>query len=124
MTGAPIPEGATTVVPFEETDENQQKESNITKIGIKLKTEKFENIRTAGEDIKSGEKILSKGDIVSSSVIGISASIGMDKIPVFRRPKIGVLSTGNELLSPGDKIQPGKIFDSNTYTISSLIKNN
>ena len=122
MTGAPIPEGATTVVPFEETDENQQKESNITKIGIKLKTEKFENIRTAGEDIKSGEKILSKGDIVSSSVIGISASIGMDKIPVFRRPNIGVLSTGNELLSPGDKIQPGKIFDSNTYTISSLIK--
>ena len=66
MTGAPIPEGATTVVPFEETDENQQKESNIKKIGIKLKTKKFENIRTAGEDIKSGEKILSKGDIVSS----------------------------------------------------------
>ena len=47
MTGAPIPEGATTVVPFEDTDEDQQKESNITKIGIKLKTEKFENIRTA-----------------------------------------------------------------------------
>ena len=122
MTGAPIPEGASTVVPFEDTDENQQKESNITKIGIKLKTEKFENIRTAGEDIKSGEKILSKGDIVSASVIGISASIGLNKIPVFRRPKIGVLSTGNELLSPGDKIEPGKIFDSNTYTIASLIK--
>ncbi|SVB81657.1 uncharacterized protein METZ01_LOCUS234511, partial [marine metagenome] len=50
MTGAPIPEGATTVVPFEDTDENQQKKSNITKIGIKLKTEKLENIRTAGED--------------------------------------------------------------------------
>ncbi|MEC7837967.1 MAG: gephyrin-like molybdotransferase Glp [Chloroflexota bacterium] len=120
MTGAPIPKGADAVVPFEDTDELTSKSSKS--IGIKLAVEKFENIRKKGEDISKGDLILKKGNEITPAIIGVLASIGFSEINVYRKPKIGILSTGNELIEPGDTIQKGKIFNSNTFSISALSK--
>ena len=120
MTGAPIPEGSNAVVPFEDTDELSSTSSDL--IGIKINVENFENIRKKGEDISKGDLIIKKGVEITPAVVGVLASIGISTIDVFRRPKIGILSTGNELIEPGQSIKDGKIYNSNTFTISSLTK--
>jgi len=120
MTGAPVPSGADAVVPFEDTNELEEKSSES--IGININVEKFENIRKKGEDISKGDKIIKIGDEISPAVIGVLASLGYSEIDVFRRPKIGILSTGNELMEPGEPVQKGKIYNSNTLSISSLSK--
>tara|TARA_B100001175_G_scaffold52813_1_gene41974 strand:+ start:1888 stop:3186 length:1299 start_codon:yes stop_codon:yes gene_type:complete len=120
MTGAPIPEGSNAVVPFEDTDELSSTSSDL--IGIKINVENFENIRKKGEDISKGDLIIKKGVEITPAVVGVLASIGVSTIDVFRRPKIGILSTGNELIEPDQSIKDGKIYNSNTFTISSLTK--
>ena len=120
MTGAPIPEGADAVIPFEDTDELTSDSSEL--IGIKVFAEEFENIRKKGEDISKGETIITRGTEITPAVVGVIASMGFDTVDVFRRPKIGILSTGNELLEPGQDLEDGKIYNSNSHTISSLTK--
>ena len=65
--------------------------------------------------------IINKGSIITSATIGMLASIGLSKVSVIRKPVIGILSTGDELIEPGEKNQLGKIYNSNTYTLSSLV---
>ena len=120
MTGAPVPDGANAVVPFEDTDENQSKSKE--KIGIKIDVVDFENIRKCGEDISEGDKVITKGTEITPAVVGVLASIGYDQIEVYRKPKVGILSTGNELIEPGEKLEKGKIYNSNSSTIASLTK--
>jgi len=120
MTGAPIPKGASAVVPFEDTDELTSKSPKL--IGIKIDVAKFENIRKKGEDISQGDLIIKNGIEITPAIIGVLASIGFSQIHTYRRPKIGILSTGNELLEPGEKIEEGKIFNSNTFSVSSMSK--
>lgn len=119
MTGAPIPSGSNAVVPFEDTTELENTDKNS--IGIKIKVENNENIRKKSEDIKEGNVIINKGSIITSATIGMLASIGLSKVSVIRKPIIGILSTGDELIEPGEKNQLGKIYNSNTYTLSSLV---
>ena len=119
MTGAPIPSGSNAVVPFEDTTELENTDKNS--IGIKIKVENNENIRKKSEDIKEGNVIINKGSIITSATIGMLASIGLSKVSVIRKPVIGILSTGDELIEPGEKNQLGKIYNSNTYTLSSLV---
>ena len=120
MTGAPIPEGAVAVIPFEDTNELNSKSPEL--IGIKIDAEKFENIRKKGEDISQGEVVINNGNEITPAVVGVLASMGLSKVDVYRRPKIGILSTGNELLEPGQSLEKGKIYNSNTHTILSLTK--
>ena len=120
MTGAPIPSGSDAVVPFEDT--NELENNDKSKIGIKISVKNLENIREKSEDIKKGSIIIKKGSLITSATIGVIASIGLEKVSVIRKPIIGILSTGNELLEPGEKNQDGKIYNSNTYTLSSLVK--
>jgi molybdopterin molybdotransferase len=120
MTGAPVPQNADAVVPFEDTNELNRKD--FEKIGIKINVDHFENIRKKSEDIKRGSIILKKGTIISSASIGLLASIGLNVVPIIRKPIVGILSTGNELIEPGQKNEIGKIFNSNSYTITSLIE--
>ena len=120
MTGAPIPSGSDAVVPFEDT--NELENNDKSKIGIKISVKNLENIRKKSEDIKKGSIIIKKGSLITSATIGVMASIGLEKVSVIRKPIIGILSTGNELLEPGEKNQDGKIYNSNTYTLSSLVK--
>ena len=120
MTGAPIPSGSDAVVPFEDT--NELENNDKSKIGIKISVKNLENIRKKSEDIKKGSIIIKKGSLITSATIGVMASIGLEKVSVIRKHIIGILSTGNELLEPGEKNQDGKIYNSNTYTLSSLVK--
>ena len=121
MTGAPIPTGADAVVPFEDTDESERNNSPNT-IGIKLAAEHGENIRPAGEDIQTGEVVLPAGTELTPGAIGVAASLGLTTAPAIRRPVVAIISTGDELIEPGQPVQHGKIYNSNAYSIAALTK--
>jgi molybdopterin molybdotransferase len=126
MTGAPMPKGADSVVQFENTDEAWRKQESPEKpaarVGIFEETKAGNHIRLAGEDVKRGTTILKKGSIIRPGEIGVMASIGHGRVKVIRRPVVAVLSTGNELVEIGQKLAEGKIYNSNTYSIASLVK--
>ena len=123
MTGAPLPEGGDSVVPFEDTDESDRKQSGMTmeEIGIYLETPVNHHVRPAGGDVKNGETVLTKGISLRPSELGVLASLGLSEVKVHRRPVVAVLATGDELLTPGETYRPGKIYDSNTFTSGSAI---
>jgi len=124
MTGAPVPEGADTVVPFEDTDEVAQKAAGakqIQRIGILKVNRKGANIRESGEDIRQGELVVKAGTVLRPSEIGVLASLGRDKLRVIRRPKVAILATGDELVDIGNPLPFGKIYNSNSYSVASLV---
>jgi molybdopterin molybdotransferase len=132
MTGAPIPNGADAVVPFEETDEAASapiRESGSFRKGVAevvvLKAAKpGANVRVAGEDVKTGARVLPAGTTLHAPQIGLVASLGQATVRVYRRPVVALLSTGDELLEPGDPPAPGKIYDSNAYSLAELVREN
>ena len=123
MTGAPIPEKANAVVPFEDTDELERRESGGSPkaIAIHLQAEQYDNIRGAGEDVEAGETVLKKGQILRAGEIGVVASLGHASVRTVRRPVVAIVSTGDELLEPGEDPQPGKIFNSNAFSIAAMV---
>lgn len=122
MTGAPIPCGADTVVPFEDTDEPEQVHKKPSRITIKGKVERGENIRCRGEDIQKGMLILPRGRIIHPPQVGVLASVGLSQVPVVRRPMVSIIATGDELIEAGQPLSPGKIYDANTYTIATQVR--
>lgn len=127
MTGAPMPKGADSIVPFEETDETGR--SAPAKVGhtdsrvrVFKAARPGNNIRHAGEDVNAGEVVLPKGTLLRPAHIGVLASLGRASARVYRRPVVAVLSTGDEILAPGEPIAPGKIYDSNAYSIAALVQ--
>lgn len=118
MTGAPIPNSCNCVIKQEEVDFNE--ETGILKIYRELK--EYENFCFKGEDLKVGELVVQKGEVITYNHIGVFASLGIDKIKVLRKPKIGILSLGSELLMPGDSLENGKIYNSNLFTLMSKLK--
>ena len=121
MTGAPIPEGADSIVRFEDTDEDQR-QGRFSEIGIVKEIEPGADIRCRGEDITKGSIVLSKGTLIRPSEAGVLASLGRSQARVIRRPKVAVLATGDELVDIGQPLQPGKIYNSNTYSVAALVK--
>jgi len=126
MTGAPVPKGADSVVQFEDTDDELRKESAadqpVTEVGILSEAKPALNIRRAGETIATGATALRKGMVIRPSEIGLLASLGHSQVKIIRRPVVAVLSTGNELVDINQPLPEGKLYDSNTYSISSLVK--
>ncbi len=123
MTGAPIPEGADCVVPFEYTDEAQREESGASdEIGILCEAEAGWNIRRAGEDIAEGSLVLRKGMALRPSEVGVLASLGCSSVKVIRRSVIAILATGDELVEVGQPLSRGKIYNSNTYSVAALVQ--
>ena len=122
MTVAPIPKGADAVIPFEETDEKTR--NNLDYIGCNSEVKKGDNIRLSGEDVLKGEEILSSGVLIKDAHVGVIASLGKSKINVIKKPVISIISTGDEILEPGEKIKPGKIYNSNAYSIASMVTSN
>ncbi len=116
MTGAPIPEGADAVIPFEDTEENEEK------VKIQKSLSLNENIRMAGEDIKSGQKVLRKGERINPASTGILASLNIAGIDVFRQPRVAIISTGDEIAEVGEEFSSGKIRNSNAYTLYTEIQ--
>ena len=123
MTGAPIPDKADTVVPFEETTEMDNGRPEPTQeIGIKIPLPPETYIRNRGSDIKSMDKVISAGTKITPPVIGVLASLGHTNVKVHRRPIVSVLATGNELTPPGAALIQGKIYDSNTSGLVAAVK--
>ena len=123
MTGAAIPDGANSVVPFEETTESEGFDrSELRDIGIRTPVKRGSDIRLAGGDVTVDQKVLQAGTLINPSTIAVLASLGRDTINVYRKPEVAILSTGDELIEPGLSSEPGKIYDSNTSgLIASVI---
>jgi molybdopterin molybdotransferase len=123
MTGAPLPEGAEAVVQFEDTDEANRKsrQDDLSQISIFCHVNKGLNVRHKGEDIAAGDLVLKKGNPLRPAEIGILASLGRSSALAIRRPVVAVLATGDELVGADQALSPGKIHDSNTYTIAAEI---
>lgn len=115
MTGAPIPEGADTVLPKENAD---VEENYLVITGLV----RPEHIRWKGEEIRKDARVLPGGCVINPAIIGVLASLGHSKILVFRKPGVSVIATGNELVRPGNRLKRGQIFDSNSYMISSALE--
>jgi molybdopterin molybdotransferase len=79
------------------------------------------NIRHAGEDVRAGDLVLPRGTVLRPAHVGVLASLGHAEAPVYRRPVVAILSTGDEILAPGEPLAPGKIYDSNTYSLAALV---
>lgn len=115
MTGAPLPKGADSVVMIEDT----QKAGKYVEInGLAVKNQ---NVCFAGEDIKRGQKIFSKGEIIDISSIGALAAIGRKFIKVIKKPQVAVLNTGEEIISLGKKLVKNKIYNSNGPQLCSFL---
>jgi molybdopterin molybdotransferase len=123
MTGAPLPAGADAVAKFEDTDEVDRKSAggDLSVIGILCETQKGLNVRRRGEDIARGNLVLQKGTVLRPQEIGALASLGLSTASVTRRPIVAILATGDELTGVDQPLPPGKIYDSNTYTIAAEV---
>ena len=126
MTGAPIPAGADTVVPVEDTSDASEppqggRESGQP-IAIYKSAQAGDNIRPRGQDFCQGQILLKKGRRLQPQDIGILASVGQTQISVHRRPQIAIFSSGDELVSPGQPLGPGQIYDSNQYILAVLLE--
>jgi len=124
MTGAPLPQGADAVVPFEDTDEVARKASHrdLSQIGILREVREGTNIRRKGEDIANGSLVLKKGTVLRPSETGVLASLGHPAVAVIRRPIVSILATGDELTDIDQPLPAGKIYNSNTYTIAAEVR--
>jgi molybdopterin molybdotransferase len=116
MTGAPVPEGADTVVMQERVS------ADNGHVQINALPARGANVRMAGEDIKAGEVALSPGVQLQPAHIGLLASIGAAEVDVLRRPRVAFFSTGDELCEVGTPTQPGQIYDSNRYTLFGMLQ--
>jgi len=119
FTGAAVPSGADTVVMQEKTIATKF-ELEITDSLIK----KGSNIRLEGSQIKKGTIAIVKGTLLNPGSVGYLAALGIAKVNVFRKPKIAIIVTGDELVAPGTKLKPGQIFESNSHTLRSVISSN
>ncbi len=115
MTGAPIPQGTEAVAPFEHVQ--RQGDTVIIPRSYSL----WKNIRHAGEDVKANQVVLQAGTVLRPQEIGMLAALGNPTVLVHRRPRVAVLSTGDEIIDAAAPWQPGKIRDANGYTVSALI---
>lgn len=116
MTGAPVPDGADTIIRFEDTKE----ENGWVEVYVELAP--GSNIANAGEDIRQGELLLKPGSLLESPQIGVLAALGVPNVPVYKRPRVAILSTGDELIEIDQELRPGKIRNSNLYTLAASVR--
>jgi len=115
MTGAPIPEGADAVVRMEDTRKNENM------VAVLVEAKQGQDIRRAGEDVREGEKVISRGEIVRPAEAGMLASLGRSFILVHQRPLIAVVATGDELVDIDEIPSHGNIVSSNSYSLAALV---
>lgn len=117
FTGAPIPPGADAVV-MQELCEHGEDGTVI----INVVPKQGENIRRAGEDIAAGAEIIVAGTRLAPVHLGLAASVGLTHLPVYRRLRVALLATGDEIVEPGQPLSPGQIYDSNRYFLTALLE--
>lgn len=122
MTGAPMPPQADTVVPFEETDEGQADAlhaAGLVRIFKRVPT--GASVRAAGEDVQAGAVVVPTGTLVRAAEIGVLATVGAAQVAVYRRPKVAILATGDELVDVGERPGPGQIRNANGYSNAAQV---
>ena len=124
MTGAPLPEGADAVVPVEDTDEPWRERDRLLpeRVAVRRAVDRGDYVRYPGEDIRAGQMVLAAGHVVRPQEIGVLASLGVERVAVVRRPRVGVLATGDELIDVGAPLTPGKIRNSNGYAQAAQVR--
>jgi molybdopterin molybdotransferase len=115
MTGAPMPPGLDTVVPQEDV-ERAGDQAKIPSIA------KGANVRLRGEDVRAGEVVLHTGSVLRPQEMGLIASLGFPQVAVRRKPRVAILSTGDEVAEPGQPRKPGQIYDSNRFSLRGLVE--
>lgn len=124
MTGAPMPPGADAVVPVEDTDEPWREPGRPLPewVAVRRQVQAGDYVRYPGEDIRAGETVLEAGHVLRPQEIGVLASLGVAQVEVVRRPRVGVLATGDELVSVEAPLSPGKIRNSNGYAQAAQVQ--
>jgi molybdopterin molybdotransferase len=115
-TGAPLPSGADAVVMVEETAEH-----GANDVDVFAPATAGQHIGGRGADIAAGDRVVASGDLLTPSRVGALAAIGCTGVEVFARPRVAILSTGNEVVEPGQTLAPGHIFDVNRFTLGAVV---
>jgi molybdopterin molybdotransferase len=117
MTGAPMPEQADTIVPYENSDRG------VSDVKITAPSKPDQHVRHRGEDIQAGMQLFRAGDLLGPRDIGVLAGIGLNKVLVRPRPRVVVISTGTELVEPGSELdRDQQIFDANSFLLAAAVR--
>jgi len=115
-TGAPLPPGADAVVMVEDTA------SSDDEVNILAAVTAGQNVGRRGADIRTGDRVVAAGDVLTPSRIGALAAVGCPTVEVFARPRVAILSTGNEIVEPGRPLASGQIYDVNRFTLGAIVE--
>jgi molybdopterin molybdotransferase len=116
MTGAPVPPGADAIVKVEDTDGGEQR------VAVRAPVAAGTHIRRAGEDVAKGATVLAAGSVLGSAQLGLAAAVGRAELPVYRPVRVLVLSTGSELVAPGNPLLHGQIYESNSVLLAAAVR--
>ena len=116
MTGAPLPAGADTVVPVEATA------GGDGAVGIREVRSEGAHVRRRGEDARIGDQVIAAGIELAARHLAAAAAVGAERVTVFRRPRVGILSTGDELAALGHELREGQIYESNSYLLDGAVR--
>ncbi|MBI3762175.1 MAG: molybdopterin molybdotransferase MoeA [Chloroflexi bacterium] len=124
MTGAPLPPGVDAVIPIEATDDARSSAGAPppAKVRILNPVALGANVRLPGEDVRAGVEVLPAGHVVRPAEMAMLASLGRNEVAVIRKPRVAILSTGDELVEIAEPLAPGKIRDSNSYALAALVQ--
>jgi molybdopterin molybdotransferase len=116
MTGAPLPAGATAVIPVEATD------GATDTVSIRASARPGQHVRRAGEDVTAGTTVLHAGQVLTPAALGLAAALGLGELNVVPRQRVLVMSTGSELVAAGITLQPGQIYESNAVMLAAAVR--
>ncbi len=128
MTGAPVPQGADAVVPVEETDEGRDHAHHADRTALPAQIRILKapapgaNIRPVGQDVRVGQQVLAPGTLLRPAALGVLAALGHAQVRVYRRPRVALLSTGDELVAVHEVPRPGQIRDINSISLAAAIE--